>query len=61
MPEFELLLCSMHRFEGNLVPQGVQAGKAQEQGITKGWPGKVHKQHCGWYWEVGAAADLATA
>ena len=36
MPEFELLVCSMHRFEGNKVPQGVQAGKAQEQGITKG-------------------------
>ena len=41
MPEFELLVCSMHRFKGNKVPQGVQAGRAQEQGITKGdaWKG----------------------
>ena len=34
---FELLVCPMHRFEGDdEVPQGVHSGIAHEQGITQG-------------------------
>ena len=33
MAGFELLVCPMHRFEGNEVPQGVCSGRAHEQGI----------------------------